>query len=104
MAAEIKHCTSCGSKEIEVAGNKYLCRECGIVYEVTDTGTKALNTDPLGEDRARISSNAKDIAALKEQRGGSEPDPEPAAEPEPDDDPEPAEDEDEDEMEGFVSW
>jgi len=74
MAVKIEHCTSCGSDQIEVAGNKYLCRICNVVYEVTDTGTKALETDPLGKDRERIDRAEKDIAAIKEKLSKPEPD------------------------------
>lgn len=41
-------CSSCGSKNIEVAGNKYYCGDCDITYEVTPKGTIAIDTNPLG--------------------------------------------------------
>ena len=68
MPAEIKHCTSCGSDQIEVAGNKYLCRICNIVYEVTDTGTKVLDTNPLDKIEQRLAN------VERKQQGGEPPD------------------------------
>ncbi|HUS71932.1 MAG TPA: hypothetical protein VMY06_02615 [Sedimentisphaerales bacterium] len=111
MPAKIKHCTSCGSDQIVVAGQKFLCRPCNIVYEVTDTGTKVLDTDPLGKQEQRLSQAEQDIADLKKQ-GGNEtveaPDPfgggpiDRVVEPEKTD----AEETEEPEAEedGFVSW
>jgi len=111
MPAEIKYCTSCGSDHVEVAGNKFLCRVCNIVYEVTDTGTKVVETDPLGKHEQRLSKAERDIADLKkEQQGGNKtveaPDPfgggpvDRPVETETDDETE----EDETEEDGFVSW
>ena len=66
MSVEIKHCTSCGSDQIVVAGNKFLCRVCNIVYEVTDTGTKVLDTNPLDKIEQRLAN------VEKKQQGGGE--------------------------------
>lgn len=71
MGIEIKHCTSCGSDDIEVAGNRYLCKACGVTYEVTDAGTKVVSTDPFSKDRGRIDQLEKDVDALK--KGKREP-------------------------------
>lgn len=66
--AKIEHCTSCGSKDIVVAGNKYLCRLCNIVYEVTDTGTRALDTNPLDDIDKRLEKAERAIANLEKGR------------------------------------
>ena len=73
MPAQIKHCTSCGSEDIVVAGNKFLCRPCNIVYEVTDTGTKVLDTNPLAEHEQRLASAERAIAVLQKAGQGDEP-------------------------------
>jgi hypothetical protein len=108
MSEQIKidKCTSCGSDQIVVAGNKFLCRPCNIVYEVTDTGTKVLEANPLDEHEQRLANAVRDIAALKKAVQGGEIVEQPA----PDDDkfiedhPEPtAMDEDgPDEEDGFI--
>lgn len=75
MASQIKieKCTNCGSDQIEVAGNKFLCRPCNIVYEVTDTGTKVLDANPLDRHEQRLDQVVRDVAEIKkEQQGGDE--------------------------------
>lgn len=107
MGVQIKHCTSCGSDQIEVAGSKYLCRPCNIVYEVKDTGTKVLDTDPLGKHEQRLSQAEQDIEDLKKQ-GGGEPEPTESLTDQHDqepNEPDPAEaEEPETEETGFVEW
>ena len=103
MAAEIKHCTSCGSDQIVVAGNKFLCRICNIVYEVTDTGTKVLDTNPLAKHEQTLRDIQRDIADIKKKQGGDESDEQPetpaeSIEPETDE----AEEVDEPEQDGFI--
>lgn len=101
---KIEFCTSCGSQEIKVTGNKFYCPDCDITYKVTAQGTKVVETDPLGKQNARLDQIEDDVAQLKV---GSEPEPEPA---EPaaggDDDVNHLGDknEDEDEQDGFVNW
>jgi hypothetical protein len=74
MSKQIKidKCTSCGSDQIVVAGNKFLCRVCNIVYEVTDTGTKVLDANPLDEHEQRLANAERDIAVLKKAGQGGE--------------------------------
>ena len=101
MTIQIKHCNCCGSSTIEVSGKKYLCRSCNIVYEVTDTGTTVLNTDPLSKHEQRLDVVERDLAALKKQQGGDdELDDKPTSEPEGEVD-ELDKDEPED---GFLRW
>lgn len=72
---KIEKCTNCGSDQIEVAGNKFLCRPCNIVFEVTDTGTKVLDANPLDKLERGFADIKRDVAAImKEQQGGDEPD------------------------------
>lgn len=108
MAVEIKHCTSCGSDQIVVAGNKFLCRVCNIVYEVTDTGTKVLDTNPLDRHEQRLDQVVRDIAELKKEQDGDEsiecPDPDEAKEFFDKTRSNKAEDVDETEVDGFISW
>lgn len=92
---KIEKCTSCGSDQIVVAGNKFLCRPCNIVYEVTDTGTKVLDTNPLDKFQRRLANAENAIAAVKkfvEDGDGSVEDPEPEPEPDPNQEDEPEED------------
>lgn len=96
---EIKFCTSCGSKDIEVTGQKYYCPDCDVTYKVTEAGTKVVETNPLGKQEARLSQAEKDIAELKGQK---------PAEPAPDDtvaseDDHDGENEDE-EQDGFITF
>jgi len=97
MPAKIKieFCTSCGSQDIKVTGNSYYCSECDITYKVTSQGTKVVDSNPLGKDRARLDKVEQDVAELQgQQEPGSEPT-EPA-------DP-PTVDEDDEEPDGFIS-
>ncbi len=103
MAMEIKHCTSCGSDQIVVAGNKFLCRICNIVYEVTDTGTKVLDTNPLAKHEQTLRDIQRDIAEIKKEQGGDESDEQPET-PAENIEPETDEDEDETEEDGFITW
>ena len=95
---KIEFCTSCGSKEIEVTGQKFYCPDCDVTYKVTEAGTTVVDTNPLGKQNARLEQAEKDIADLKGQKPAepAEPDP-PAPDPE-------NKDEDEDKSDGFVSW
>lgn len=101
MPAKIKieFCTSCGSKEIEVTGQKYYCPDCDVTYKVTEAGTKVVDANPLGKQNVRLDQVEKDVADLKGQKPT---DPEPTESPAPD--PEKKdEDEDEDEPDGFIT-
>lgn len=69
---KIEKCTNCGTDQIEVAGNKFLCRVCNVVYEVTDTGTKVLDANPLDRHEQRLDQAVRDIAEIKKQQGGDE--------------------------------
>lgn len=102
MAIKIEYCLSCGSKDIKVTGNKFYCPDCDITYKVTAQGTKVIETDPLGKEKARIDQIEKDIAHLK---GEKEPGPEPTKPAAGDeDDVDKNEDEDENEQDGFLTW
>lgn len=100
MPAKIKieFCTSCGSQDIKVTGNSYYCPDCDITYKVTTQGTKVIDKNPLGKEKARMDQMEEDIAELKETKepgtGPAEP-AEPAAS---------EDDEDESEPDGFVTW
>lgn len=39
-------CSSCGSKNIEVAGDRYYCGDCDVTYKVTSKGTIPIDTNP----------------------------------------------------------
>ena len=100
---EIEHCTSCGSTNIKVEGNQYYCPDCDKTAKVTEQGTKVIDKNPLGKEKARIDRIEKDVAELKGEK-------EPGAEStEPDDQkyiedhPEPTA-MDEEEPDGFVNW
>ena len=79
MPAKIKieFCTSCGSQAIEVTGNKYYCPDCDVTYKVTTQGTKIVDANPLGKEKARVDQLEQDVAELK---GNKEPGAEPAEE------------------------
>ena len=100
---KIEFCTSCGSQDIKVTGNSFYCPDCDITYKVTTQGTKVMDSNPLGKEKARLDQLEDDVAELK---GGKEPGPEPA---EPDDQkfiedhPEPTA-MDEEEQDGFITW
>ena len=96
---KIEFCTSCGSKEIEVTGQKFYCSDCDVTYKVTEAGTKVVDANPLGKQNARLDQAEKDIAELKGQKP-AETDPalsSPKSEKK-------DEDEDEEEPDGFISW
>lgn len=104
MPAKIKieFCTSCGSKEIEVNGQKFYCPDCDVTYKVTEAGTKVVDTNPLGKQNTRLDQVEKDVSELKGQNP-AEPDqpaePVQPAAPESDN-----ENGDEEESDGFVTW
>lgn len=77
---KIEFCTSCGSREIKVTGNKFYCPVCDVTYKVTEDGTKVVNADPLGKEKARIAALEGDVAELKGQKPAepAEPEPDPA--------------------------
>jgi len=62
---EIKLCPSCGSAEIEVAGNKVHCKACDVTFKITPDGARVDNLDPLDQDRKRISALEQEIQGLK---------------------------------------
>jgi hypothetical protein len=72
---KIEFCTSCGSQDIKVTGNTYYCPDCDINYKVTTQGTKVVDTNPLGKEKARVDQLEQDVAELK---GNKEPGAEPA--------------------------
>ncbi len=97
---KIEFCTSCGSQDIKVTGNTFYCPDCDITYKVTAQGTKVIDSNPLGEEKARLDQCEQDIAELKEQK---EPGPDPI---EPDaggDDTSAHVDDDEPEPDGFIT-
>ena len=96
---KIEFCTSCGSQEIKVTGNSFYCPDCDVSYKVTEAGTKVVDTNPLGKEKARIDQNAADIAELKGQKPAepAEPEPKPAVKVADEND-------DDDDQEGFISW
>ena len=103
MPAKIKieFCTSCGSQNIKVTGNTYYCPDCDITYKVTTQGTKVIDSNPLGKEKARLDQCEQDIAELKGQK---EPGPaEPAESAESAEPQEPAADEEESEPDGFIT-
>lgn len=104
----IEFCTSCGSTEIEVTGNKYYCRQCDITYKVTEAGTKVITTNPLGKTNERLEQVEKDVEELKSKNKKP-------AESEPPAEPGPGADDDvnyhgdknepeEEEEDGFIIW
>jgi hypothetical protein len=66
---EIKVCPSCGSSEIEVAGNKVHCKACDVTFKITPDGAKVDDLDPLGKDRERISKLEQEVNAIKNYGG-----------------------------------
>ena len=62
---ELKMCPSCGSKEVDVSGNKIHCRECDITFEISSQGAKVQDLDPLGKDRERIAKLESEVEELK---------------------------------------
>ena len=86
---KIEFCTSCGSQDIKVTGNKYYCPDCDITYIVTTQGTKVIDSNPLGKEKDRIDRLEDDVAQLKGQK---------PAEPEV-----PETDEDKPEQDGFIT-
>lgn len=97
---KIEFCTSCGSQDIKVTGNTFYCPDCDITYKVTAQGTKVIDSNPLGKEKARIDRLEDDVAELKGNKKPEPESPEPAEPPEP---PEPTEDEDEPEQDGFIT-
>ena len=96
---KIEFCTCCGSKEIEVTGQKYYCSVCDVTYNVTEAGTKVVDANPLGKQNARLDNIEKDVADLKGQKpADQDPTDPPAPDPENKD-----EDEDEGEPDGFIT-
>jgi len=94
---KIEFCTSCGSQDIKVTGNTYYCPDCDISYKVTTQGTKVVDANPLGKEKARVDQLEQDVAELKGTKTQAEPKPGPI---------EPAtviEDDDESEQDGFIS-
>lgn len=105
---KIEFCTSCGSQDIKVTGNTYYCPDCDISYKVTTQGTKVVDANPLGKEKARVDQLEQDVAELKGQKvtGPDQTGPQAAADGEADvidlqegD----KEDEDESEQDGFIS-
>jgi len=67
-------CSSCGSENIEVTGNKFYCGDCDITYEVTPKGTKVVATNPpkeqIDELHARLDDVEKDVDELLNNESG----------------------------------
>jgi len=96
---KIEFCTSCGSKDIEVTGQKYYCSTCDVTYIVTEAGTKVVSTNPLGKTNTRLDQVEKDVADLQGKKPASkDPTDPPASVPENNDI-----DDDEDEPDGFIT-
>jgi len=96
---KIEFCTSCGSQDVKVTGNTFYCPDCDITYKVTTQGTKVIDSNPLGKEKARLDQLEGDVAELKGQKVPAVPESDPIelAEPAPD------EDEDDPEQDGFIS-
>ena len=62
---EIKVCPSCGSTEIEVAGNKVHCKACDVTFKITPDGARVDNLDPLSKDRERINKLEQEVEGIK---------------------------------------
>jgi len=106
MPAKIKieFCTCCGSKDIEVTGQKYYCSVCDVTYIVTEAGTKVVSTNPLGKTNTRLDKVENDVADLQGKKPASkDPQDQPAPDPVKNDNDE-DDDEDDDEQDGFVTW
>jgi hypothetical protein len=69
---EIKVCPSCGSGEIEVAGNKVHCKQCDVTFTITPQGAKVTDLDPLGKDRERIAKLEQEVEDLKKTNRGTD--------------------------------
>lgn len=95
---KIEFCTSCGSQDIKVTGNTYYCPDCDITYKVTTQGTKVIDSNPLGNQKARLDQCEQDIAELKGQKPSEPAEPAEPAEPQV-----PAADEDKPEQDGFIT-
>lgn len=67
---EIKVCPSCGSPEIEVAGNKVHCKACDVAFKVTQDGARVDDLDPLSKDRERLEKLEQDLGELKRGKNG----------------------------------
>ncbi|MBA7532886.1 hypothetical protein ES705_25116 [subsurface metagenome] len=123
--SEFEFCSSCGSENIEVNGNKFYCSDCDITYEVTPKGTKVVTTNPakdidiehrverLEQDVDEMLNNEsgknKKPGFLQSLFGGGENDNDGFIRVESDEDedlvPVGADaDEDEDEPRGFITW
>ncbi len=76
---KIEFCTSCGSKEIQVNGQQYYCQDCDVTYKVTEAGTKVVDTNPLGKEKARLDQIEKDVADLKGKKPAEQKPPDPGA-------------------------
>lgn len=94
-AIKIEFCTSCGSQDLKVTGNTYYCPDCDVTFKVTTQGTKVVDSNPLGKEKARIDQLENDVADLK---GTKEPGPGPAEPAAP-----AASDEEEEEQDGFIT-
>ena len=95
---KIEFCTSCGSKEIQVSGQQYYCQDCDVTYKVTEAGTKVVDTNPLGKEKARLDQIEKDVADLKGKKPAEQQSPQA---PEPDSSV--IEKEEDEEPEGFIT-
>ncbi|MBA7624784.1 hypothetical protein ES703_32196 [subsurface metagenome] len=76
--SEFEFCTSCGSENIKVTGNKFYCGDCDITYEVTPKGTKVVATNPpkeqVDELHYRIDDLEKDVDELLNNKSGDDED------------------------------
>ncbi|MBA7496450.1 hypothetical protein ES702_07058 [subsurface metagenome] len=104
---KIEHCTSCGSTNIKVDGNQYYCPDCDKTAKVTEQGTKVIDKNPLGREKARIDKIEDDVAKLKGEKP-AEPAEEKGIATEAGDKAESraasGEDEDESDQDGFITW
>lgn len=62
---EIKLCPSCGSADIEVAGNKVHCKACDVTFKITPDGARVDNLDPLSKDRERLDKLEQEVEGMK---------------------------------------
>lgn len=68
---KIEFCSNCGSKDIDVTGNKYYCQVCDALFEFTTQGTKVIKLSPLAgeiEDiEQRLEQVESDVQEIDEQ-------------------------------------
>lgn len=101
---KIEFCTSCGSQHIKVTGNSYYCPDCDISYKVTTQGTKVIDSNPLGKEKARLDQVEQDIAQLKGEKNPGPAEPEPGGDDDVNHLGDKNKDEDDPEQDGFITF